>query len=127
MRLIDADRAKDAIYTDFWEHFTQHHDSDQTALIDMVMDDIDETPTVTPSGWVSVNDRLPEPEFAGQQRGFYLVALSNGVVKELMYEFRHYENMMFNVGWHETAYPVTHWMPLPAPPDLRPPEGEDKS
>ena len=116
MRLIDADRAKDAIYTDFWEHFTQHHDSDQTALIDMVMDDIDETPTVTPSGWVSVNDRLPEPEFAGQQRGFYLVALSNGVVEELMYEFRHYENMMFNVGWHETAYPVTHWMPLPEPP-----------
>ena len=70
-----------------------------------------------PNEWVSVEDRLPEPEFAGQQRGFYLVALSNGTVKELMYEFRHYENMMFDVGWHETAYPVTHWMPLPAPPD----------
>ena len=69
-----------------------------------------------PNEWVRVEERLPEPEFAGQQRGFYLVALSNGVVKELMYEFRHYENMMFDVGWHETAFPVTHWMPLPAPP-----------
>lgn len=62
--------------------------------------------------WIPVEERLPKPEFAGQQRGFYLVALSNGTVKELMYEFRHYENMMFDIGWHETAYPVTHWMAL---------------
>ena len=48
MRMIDADRLKDAIYTDFWEHFTQCHDSSQTALIDMVMYDIDEMPTITP-------------------------------------------------------------------------------
>ena len=81
--------------------------------------------TLTPQNeWVAVEERLPEPDFPGQQRGFYLVALSNGTVKELMYEFRHYENMMFDVGWHETAYPVTHWMPLPTPPDRRPPEGE---
>lgn len=45
MRLIDADRLKDAIHTDFSEHFTLHHDTDQTALIDMVMDDIDEMQT----------------------------------------------------------------------------------
>ena len=45
MRLIDADRLKEAINTDFWEHFTQCHDSDQTALIEMVMDDIDEIQT----------------------------------------------------------------------------------
>ena len=77
----------------------------------------DAIPTLTqPNEWVSVEERLPEPDFPRQQRGFYLVALSNGTVKELMYEFRHYENMMFDVGWHETAFPVTHWMPLPAPP-----------
>jgi hypothetical protein len=34
-----------AINTDFYEHFTAHHDSDQTALIDMVMQDIEEIPT----------------------------------------------------------------------------------
>lgn len=66
------------------------------------------------SEWISVKDRLPEK--TGKQRGFYLVALSNGVVKELAYEFEHYNNMLFDVGWHETAYPVTHWMPLPEPP-----------
>lgn len=42
MRLIDADRLKEAIHTDFSEHFTLYHDTDQTTLIDMVMDDIDE-------------------------------------------------------------------------------------
>ena len=68
------------------------------------------------SEWISVKERMPEPEFRGQQRGFYLVALSNGVVKELAYEFYAYEDMMFDVGWHETAYPVTHWMPLPESP-----------
>ena len=45
MRLIDADRLKAAIHTDFSEHFTLYHGTDQTALFDMVMDDIDEMPT----------------------------------------------------------------------------------
>ena len=45
MRLIDADRLKAAIHTDFNEHFTLYHDTDQTDLFDMVMDDIDEMPT----------------------------------------------------------------------------------
>lgn len=45
MRLIDADRLKAAIHTDFSEHFTLYHDTDQTALFDIVMDDIDEMPT----------------------------------------------------------------------------------
>ena len=45
MRLIDADRLKAAIHTDFSEHFTLYHDTDQTDLFDMAMDDIDEMPT----------------------------------------------------------------------------------
>lgn len=69
------------------------------------------------NSWISVKDRLPEPTMQNQQRGFYIVALSNGVVKQLAYEFEHYENMIYSVGWHETAYPVTHWMPMPAPPE----------
>ena len=46
-RAIDADRLKQAIDHDYYEHYTKYHDSDQTALIDMVMDDIDEMPTLT--------------------------------------------------------------------------------
>lgn len=65
-------------------------------------------------GWISVKDKLPEPEHEFDARNWYLVALSNGVVKELAYEF--HNNSIFGYGWRETAYPVTHWMPLPEPP-----------
>lgn len=69
---------------------------------------------VTVQEWVSVDDRLPEPEHEFDARNWYLVALSNGVVKELAYEFHNHS--IFGYGWRETAYPVTHWMPLPEPP-----------
>ena len=69
---------------------------------------------VTVQEWVSVNDRLPEPKHEFDARNWYLVALSNGVVKELAYEFHNHS--VFGYGWRETAYPVTHWMPLPEPP-----------
>ena len=119
MRPIDGDALKNQI-----RHMprTINPDLVQYSLVQAIIADMPTLPP--PNEWVSVDERLPEPEFAGQQRGFYLVALSNGTVKELMYEFRHYENMMFDVGWHETAFPVTHWMLLPAPPDRRPAEGE---
>ena len=107
------------------EWFSPYLHTGEAIAPDVVIEDIRSMPTLTPQNeWVSVDERLPEPDFPGQQRGFYLVALSNGTVKELMYEFRHYENMMFDAGWHEAAFPVTHWMLLPAPPDRRPPEGE---
>ena len=64
--------------------------------------------------WISVDDRLPEPKHEFDARNWYLVALSNGVVKELAYEFHNHS--IFGYGWRETAYPVTHWMPLPEPP-----------
>ena len=69
---------------------------------------------VTVQEWVSVKDMMPEPEHEFDARNWYLVALSNGVVKELAYEFHNHS--VFGYGWRETAYPVTHWMPLPNPP-----------
>ena len=69
---------------------------------------------VTVQEWISVKDRLPEPKHEFDARNWYLVALSNRVVKELAYEFHNHS--VFGYGWRETAYPVTHWMPLPLPP-----------
>ena len=46
MRLIDACALQKAIRTDYFKHFTQYHDTDQDSLIDMVCDDIEESPTV---------------------------------------------------------------------------------
>ena len=63
--------------------------------------------------WISVEERLPEPRFA---REWYLVALESGCVKTLAYENPTVKGALFRKGWHETASPVTHWMPLPEPP-----------
>lgn len=64
--------------------------------------------------WIPVTERLPEPNHEFDARNWYLVALSNGVVKELAYEF--HKHSIFGYGWRETAYPVTHWMQVPQPP-----------
>lgn len=63
--------------------------------------------------WIPVTERLPEPEFA---RCWYLVSLASGCVKTLAYEKQERYDNLWRKGWHETASPVTHWMPLPAPP-----------
>ena len=67
-RAIDADRLKQAIDHDYYEHYTKYHDSDQTALIDMVMDDIDEMPTLTPPNealTLGLVDKYGAPLYAG--------------------------------------------------------------
>ena len=122
MRMIDADRLKDAIYTDFWEHFTQCHDSSQTALIDMVMYDIDEMPTITPPNeWVSVEERLPENN----------AQVLMWSAKWNIAEAGSYYNGRFwvysEIGDRYIADDITHWMSLPAPPDRRPPENDAES
>lgn len=73
-RAIDADRLKQAIDHDYYEHYTKYHDSDQTALIDMVMDDIDEMPTLTPPNepltWNELGNMIEKP--------VYIVELEDG-------------------------------------------------
>ena len=79
--------------------------------------------TITPPNeWVSVEERLP-----GSQEDVLVVA------------FWH-ECWQTMIGWHSDAGKkwrvitphgerepggVSHWMPIPAPPDRRPPEGEE--
>ena len=89
---------------------------------DWVQSAIANAPTLTPlNEWVSVEERLPS-----SQEDVLVVA------------FWH-ERWQTMVGWHSdmgrkwrviTPHgerepgAVTHWMPLPAPPNPRPPEGE---
>lgn len=84
---------------------------------------IEEALTLTPPNeWVSVEERLP-----GSQEDVLVVA------------FWH-ECWQTMIGWHSDAGKkwrvitphgerepggVSHWMPIPAPPDRRPPEGEE--
>lgn len=101
--LVDRNELRDALY-----------EADAVTMQGVKI--INQFPSVNaaPVGWISVKDKLPEPEHEFDARNWYLVALSNGVVKELAYEFHNHS--IFGYGWRETAYPVTHWMPLPEPP-----------
>jgi hypothetical protein len=47
MRLIfDAEAFEKSVRTDFWEHYTDCHDTDQTNLLDLMMDNLAEQPTI---------------------------------------------------------------------------------
>ena len=82
-------------------------------------------PTLTPPNeWVSVEERLPE-----ESDGMVLFTDGRAVASG-------YRNHMFRMSDEEGVYApairkgggymrVTHWMYLPAPPDRRPPEGEE--
>ena len=71
-------------------------------------------PTITPPNeWVSVEERLPEEK----QRVIVRCERVGTSVGWILWG-----RWMTDIGAH--AGDVTHWMPLPAPPDRRPPEGE---
>ena len=72
-------------------------------------------PTLTPPNeWVSVEERLPEEK----QRVIVRCERVGTSVGWILWG-----NWMTDIG--PGAGKVTHWMPLPAPPDRRPPEGEE--
>ena len=91
-------------------------------LLEQVLYDIQHVPTLTPPNeWVRVEERLPEN---GQivlfhQKDGFIYCAEYFVGKELMSP----EWFIDNDSWN--AKVVTHWMPLPEPPDSRPPEGEE--
>ena len=99
-------------------------------LLEQVLYDIQHVPTLTPPNeWVSVEERLPEKD------GWYLVYAPGywGNSKIYGLDGLAYSNFKQNYKVHwgiergtGRGWPgiVTHWMPLPAPPDRRPPEGE---
>ena len=75
-------------------------------------------PTLTPPNeWVSVDNKLPKngvPVLIGNPHWDYPVVANyagHGVWMD---------------SWKQKmTFTPTHWMPLPAPPDRRPPEGEE--
>lgn len=88
---------------------------------------ITHAPTLTPPNeWVSVEEGLPE-----ESDGMVLFTNGRAVTSG-------YRNHMFRMSDEEGVYApairkgggymrVTHWMHLPAPPDRRPPEGEENT
>ena len=100
-------------------------------LLDQVLHDIQAMPTLTPPNeWVSVEERRPD-----KHDEYIVCACDEGepiderIWGDTVVVFADYYDGTFT--WYEgnTEYDisdiVTHWMHLPAPPDRRPPEGEE--
>ena len=81
-------------------------------------------PTLTPpNGWVSVEERLPE-----KKQDVLMLFKSGNMAVGWWHDSD--EHVTFWCAYTDDGFytdcddiPV-YWMPLPAPPDIRPPEGE---
>lgn len=99
---------------------TDVDDTDGVGLLEDVLREINAQPTLTPPNeWVSVEERLPEP-------GERVLATDCGFVGEF-YINKRGKWQRYNVNCSELlmALDILYWMPLPAPPDRRQPEGEE--
>ncbi len=90
------------------------------------------TPTITPQNeWVSVEERLPENDAPVGRKQITVLVCSKAkkvsVASRIYEPEREYSGKVYPARWRWSKLMnnyVTHWMPLPVPPDHRPPEGE---
>lgn len=110
MKLIDADALKekfaDILDSTYIDDYAKGFVAGLYAALNM--------PTLTPPNeWVSVKERLPKPLTD------VIAYFRNGNIEFACIDFG--GRWLFS----DIYGPVTHWMPLPAPPDRHPPEGDD--
>ena len=113
MRLIDADEIP------FRKELGDMSDNPKMFVF---KSDVDKIPTIDPASlrakgeWISVEDRLPEAETD-------VIVFCGGSVDILTYRYNRRGNACFMYQdecgyWEERFAPsVTHWMPLPEPPN----------
>lgn len=92
-------------------------------------------PTLTPPNeWVSVEERLPEYNPGTGAKSYWVAKKDNAgnwqmkIAQYCDYGYAMTMDAETEVTWRDWDFTkianVTHWMPFPAPPDRRPPEGE---
>ena len=125
LRPIDAYTLNNALVS--WYNDTE--DETEKSILRCVMQMVVHAPTLTPPNeWVSVEERLPI------KSGEYLAYTTDeniGLIEfdkdcgEFGFSKEYYQDGAYlDSEWTKADW-ITHWMPLPAPPDRRPPEGED--
>ena len=82
-----------------------------------------------PNEWVSVGKGLPELPDASWCSRSVIVCDKDGDVAPLLWaraqvRGKTVERWKYHWGKIYDGPEITHWMPMPAPPDLRPPEGD---
>ena len=105
-------------------------------LLEQVLYDIQHVPTLTPPNeWVSVEERLPEYNPGTGAKSYWVAKKDNAgnwqmkIAQYCDYGYAMTMDAETEVTWRDWDFTkianVTHWMLLPAPPDRRPPEGDE--
>ena len=110
---------------------------DKVALnwLEQVLYDIQHAPTlIPPNEWVSVEERLPEYNPGTGAKSYWVAKKDNAgnwqmkIAQYCDYGYAMTVDAETEVTWRDWDFTkivnVTHWMPLPAPPDCHPPEGD---
>ena len=104
-------------------------------LLEQVLYDIQHVPTLAPPNeWVAVEERLPEYNPGTGAKSYWVAKKDNAgnwqmkIAQYCDYGYAMTMDAETEVTWRDWDFTkianVTHWMPLPSPPDRRPPEGE---
>ena len=90
-------------------------------LLEQVLYDIQHVPTLTPPNeWVNVENALPP-----NMDDVLVVVQNNGECWTVTGYYSNTSNVWYAMlNGQDTQMDVLWWMPLPAPPDRRPPEGD---
>lgn len=97
---------------------------------------ITHAPTLTPPNeWVSVEERLPEYNPGTGAKSYWVAKKDSAgnwqmkIAQYCDYGYAMTVDAETEITWRDWDFTkivsVTHWMPLPAPPNNRPPEGEE--
>ena len=94
-------------------------------LLEQVLYDIQHVPTLTPPNeWVSVEERLPTDEHPVLVFVGYADTMTGFITTSSYFCFDENPHWQWD-GLVQDEQRTLFWMPLPAPPDRRPPEGEE--
>ena len=119
-RMIDGDKLVEnlRLIATCWSISPYVSKEKHNGAIDMFREverEVKKAPALTPPNeWVSVEERLPP-----LKQNVLAYSPESGIA-----EADYADGVWMQYRWSSVMDGVTHWMPLPAPPDRRPPEGE---
>ena len=104
------------------EWFRPYLHTGEAIPADVVIEDIRSMPTLTPPNeWVSVENALPP-----NMDDVLVVVQNNGERWTVTGYYSNTSNVWYAMlNGQDTQMDVLWWTPFPAPPDRRPPEGEE--
>ena len=116
---------------DAWRGTDTYHQAAQ--IIDMLVSELEGEPILPHQNeWMSVDERLPEddvPKHKAQIAVLVLTDRETVKIKNRTYHpSRFYYGKFYPARWDWGTFNddrITHWMPLPAPPDRRQPEKQE--